>query len=151
MSSQATNRIKKELVELTQDPPPNCSAVPKNGNIYEWECQISGPPGSVYEGGVFILDLQIPPEYPFKPPVVTCRTRIYHCNINYNNGYICLDILSENWSPALSISKVLLSICSLLTDCNPQDPLVPYIARQYVTDRAEHDSMARLWTKEYAT
>lgn len=47
------------------------------------------------------------------------RTRIYHCNIN-NNGQICLDILKENWSPALTVSNVLLSICSLLTDANPR-------------------------------
>ena len=94
------------------------SAGPKGDNIYEWVSTILGPPGSVYEGGVFFLDLHFSPEYPFKPPKVTFRTRIYHCNIN-SQGVICLDILKDNWSPALTVSKVLLSVCSLLTDCNP--------------------------------
>ncbi|OXB77756.1 UNVERIFIED_CONTAM: hypothetical protein H355_013144 [Colinus virginianus] len=93
-------------------------AGPKGDNIYEWRSTILGPPGSVYEGGVFFLDITFSPDYPFKPPKVTFRTRIYHCNIN-SQGVICLDILKDNWSPALTISKVLLSICSLLTDCNP--------------------------------
>uniref|UniRef100_A0A8B9MY91 E2 ubiquitin-conjugating enzyme n=1 Tax=Accipiter nisus TaxID=211598 RepID=A0A8B9MY91_9AVES len=95
------------------------SAGPKGDNIYEWRSTILGPPGSVYEGGVFFLDITFSPDYPFKPPKVTFRTRIYHCNIN-SQGVICLDILKDNWSPALTISKVLLSICSLLTDCNPE-------------------------------
>ncbi|XP_010211527.1 PREDICTED: ubiquitin-conjugating enzyme E2 E1-like [Tinamus guttatus] len=128
----------------------NCSAGPKGDNIYEWRSTILGPPGSVYEGGVFFLDITFSPDYPFKPPKVTFRTRIYHCNIN-SQGVICLDILKDNWSPALTISKVLLSICSLLTDCNPADPLVGSIATQYMTNRAEHDRMARQWTKRYAT
>ena len=85
--------------------------------------------GSPYSGGVFFLDIQFPVDYPFKPPKVTFRTRIYHCNVN-SSGQICLDILKEQWSPALTISKVLLSICSLLTDANPHDPLVGSIAQQ---------------------
>ncbi|CAM4696379.1 unnamed protein product [Leuciscus chuanchicus] len=126
------------------------SAGPKGDNIYEWRSTILGPPGSVYEGGVFFLDIAFTPDYPFKPPKVTFRTRIYHCNIN-SQGVICLDILKDNWSPALTISKVLLSICSLLTDCNPADPLVGSIATQYLTNRTEHDRIAKQWTKRYAT
>ncbi|CAF5194051.1 unnamed protein product, partial [Rotaria magnacalcarata] len=55
-----------------------------------------------------------------------------------------------NWSPALTISKVLLSICSLLCDPNPDDPLVPEIARQYKQDREAYNATARQWTQKYA-
>lgn len=91
--------------------------------------------GSPYAGGVFFLNVAFPKDYPFKPPKVsglsvdaavvhtpaqiTFRTRIYHCNIN-SQGQICLDVLKDQWSPALTISKVLLSICALLTDPNPR-------------------------------
>ncbi|XP_063689949.1 ubiquitin-conjugating enzyme E2 E1-like isoform X2 [Bolinopsis microptera] len=147
--SPSARRIQKELADIMMDPPPNCSAGPKGDNLFEWNSTILGPPGSVYEGGVFILDIHFSPEYPFKPPRVTFKTRIYHCNIN-SQGHICLDILKDNWSPALTISKVLLSICSLLTDCNPADPLVGNIAQQFLTHKSEHDRLARLWTKKFA-
>ncbi|GFS20926.1 ubiquitin-conjugating enzyme E2 E2 [Elysia marginata] len=148
--STSGRRLQRELAEISLDPPPNCSAGPKGDNLYEWSSTILGPKSSAYEGGVFFLDIQFTTDYPFKPPRVVFRTRIYHCNIN-SQGAICLDILKDNWSPALTISKVLLSICSLLTDCNPNDPLVGNIAQQYLTNREEHDRMAREWTKRYAT
>ncbi|KAI5074257.1 hypothetical protein GOP47_0010218 [Adiantum capillus-veneris] len=119
----SAKRIQKELAEISMDPPANCSAGPKGDNLYEWVSTITGPSGSPYHGGVFFLDIIFPSDYPFKPPKVMFRTRIYHCNISAN-GQICLDILKDNWSPALTISNVLLSICSLMTDANPYDPLL---------------------------
>ena len=115
------NSIQKELAEISLDPPCNCSAGPKADNLYEWVSTITGPSGSPYAGGIFFLDIHFPIDYPFKPPKVVFRTKIYHCNVN-SSGHICLDILKDNWSPALTISKVLLSICSLLTDPNPRRP-----------------------------
>ncbi|CAJ0651915.1 8489_t:CDS:2 [Entrophospora sp. SA101] len=116
--SSSAKRIQKELAEISLDPPCNCSASPKGDNLYDWVSTITGPADSPYAGGIFFLDINFPQDYPFKPPKVVFRTRIYHCNIN-SSGQICLDILKDNWSPALTISKVLLSICSLLTDANP--------------------------------
>ena len=132
----AIKRITKELQDLGKDPPSSCSAGPTNSdNLFEWTATIMGPSDSPYTGGVFFLQIHFPPDYPFKPPKINFQTRIYHPNIN-SNGSICLDILRDQWSPALTISKVLLSICSLLTDPNPDDPLVPEIAHIYKTDRA---------------
>ncbi len=108
-----------------------------------------GPPGSPYEGGVFFLKIQFPNDYPFKPPKLQFETKVYHCNINAQGG-ICLDILKDNWSPALTISKVLLSISSLLTDPNPDDPLMPEIAQQVKNNRPLHDKTAAEWTRKFA-
>ncbi|EDW87244.2 ubiquitin-conjugating enzyme E2-24 kDa [Drosophila yakuba] len=149
-NNTAVRRIQRELDEMERNPPPNCSAGPTGDNLYEWTSTIMGPADSVYEGGIFELDILFPQEYPFVPPKVLFRTPIYHCNI-HRHGLICLDILKENWSPALTISTILLSICSLLTDCNPYDPLVNKIAVEYRTNREQHDKIARLWTKRYAT
>ncbi|XP_069836419.1 ubiquitin-conjugating enzyme E2 D1 isoform X2 [Dendropsophus ebraccatus] len=123
-----------ELTDLQRDPPAQCSAGPAADDLFQWQATIMGPSDSPYQGGVFYLSIQFPTDYPFKPPKVAFTTKIYHPNIN-SNGSICLDILRSQWSPALTISKVLLSICSLLCDPNPDDPLVPDIAQIYKTDK----------------
>ncbi|KAI5996203.1 hypothetical protein PISMIDRAFT_681483 [Pisolithus microcarpus 441] len=145
----ALKRINKELIDLGRDPPSSCSAGPIGDNMFQWQATIMGPGDSPYAGGVFFLSITFPTDYPFKPPKVSFTTKIYHPNINAN-GSICLDILRDQWSPALTISKVLLSICSMLTDPNPDDPLVHDIAHLYKTDRARYEATAREWTRKYA-
>uniref|UniRef100_A0A6B2LPM5 UBC core domain-containing protein n=1 Tax=Arcella intermedia TaxID=1963864 RepID=A0A6B2LPM5_9EUKA len=145
----ALKRIQKELVDLQKDPPPTCSAGPISEDLFHWTASIMGPEGSPFHGGLFFLDIAFPADYPFRPPKVRFTTKVYHPNIN-RDGSICLDILKDQWSPALTISRVLLSISSLLTDPNPEDPLVPEIAHQYKTNRAAYTSVARKWTEQYA-
>lgn len=145
----AIKRLQKELLDMEKDAPSNCSAGLMNDDLFSWKATLIGPSGTPYEGGVFYLKIFFPSDYPFKPPKITFETKIYHPNIN-SVGAICLDILKDNWSPALTISKVLLSICSLLTDPNPNDPLVADIANIYKTDRQQYDSNAREFTLKYA-
>jgi len=145
----ALKRINKELKDISNDPPSQCSAGPVGDDPFHWQATILGPSDSPFEGGVFFLNIHFPTDYPFKPPKFAFTTRIYHPNIN-SNGAICLDILRSQWSPALTVSKVLLSICSLLCDPNPDDPLVPEIARLYKTDLHKYNECAREWTRKYA-
>ena len=142
-------RLNKEYKDFQKDPPSNWSAGPNNDNIYKWKAFINGPKDSPYEGGLFELEMTFTNRYPFKPPKVVFITKIYHMNIN-GSGQICLDILKDNWSPALTISKLLLSICSLLTDPNPDDPLVPEIANLYKKNKTLYMATAREYTQTWA-
>ncbi|KAM9081101.1 ubiquitin-conjugating enzyme E2 D3-like [Megaptera novaeangliae] len=114
-------RINKELGDLARDPAAQCSEGPVGDDMFHWQATIMGP--------------------------VAFTTRIYHPNVN-SNGSICLDILRSQWSPALTTSKFILSICSLLCDPNPDDPLVPEIARIYKRDK--YNGITQEWTQKYA-
>jgi ubiquitin-conjugating enzyme E2 D/E len=139
-------RIGKELREMEVDPPANCSAGPVSKDEFDkW----SGPDGTPYQGGIFELEISLPPNYPFAPPKVVFKTKIFHCNIK--NGAICLDILKDQWSPALTISKVLLSISSLLDEPNPMDPMDADAAKMYKENRKRYDDKAREYVNKYAS
>ncbi|KAK4779576.1 hypothetical protein SAY87_015682 [Trapa incisa] len=116
--SASGKRIQREMAELNVDPPPDCSAGPKGDNLYHWVSTIIGPPGTPYEGGIFFLDFTFPSDYPFKPPKVAFKTRIFHCNVD-SAGNLNLDILNDGWSPALTISKILRAIRSIFTNPDP--------------------------------
>lgn len=53
-----------------------------------------------YDKGAFRIEIIFPAEYPFKPPKITFKTKIYHPNID-EKGQVCLPVISaENWKPA---------------------------------------------------
>lgn len=148
---QTIRRIRKELEKITEDPPSNCSAGPVDDrDITRWSATIFGPTETPFEGGVFRLDIQFPKNYPFSAPIIQFKTKVFHPNIS-PEGSICLDILKpSHWSAALTVSKVLLSICSLLSDPNPDDPLWSEPARMYERNRDQYDATVREWVTRYA-
>ncbi|XP_044506503.1 constitutive photomorphogenesis protein 10 [Mangifera indica] len=147
--SASGKRIQREVAELNLDPPPDCSAGPKSDSLYNWVSTIIGPTGTPYQGGVFFLDIIFPSDYPFKPPKVLFKTRIFHCNVD-SAGTVNLDILKDGWSPALTITKVLLAIRSMFMNPDPYNPAVPGIAHLYSAERPKHDQLAAEWTHRFA-
>ncbi|KAG2606344.1 hypothetical protein PVAP13_4NG225500 [Panicum virgatum] len=154
----ASKRILKELKDLQKDPPTSCSAGPVAEDMFHWQATIMGPSDSPYFGGVFLVTIHFPPDYPFKPPKVAFKTKVFHPNIN-SNGSICLDILKEQWSPALTVSKISgISPCtvaysSLVLQLHHhlrKHACCFQIAHMYKSDRAKYESTARSWTQKYA-
>lgn len=146
------NRLAYEYKMITEHPIENVSAGPiKDDDLMKWTATIHGPVNTPYEGGLFKLNIAIPEEYPFKPPDVIFVTKIYHPNINPNNGDICLDILKPGtWKPSINIKTLLISLCSLLDDANPDDPLMPGIASEMKKNKDKFNAIAKEWTIKYA-
>ncbi|OAK98136.1 ubiquitin-conjugating enzyme [Phaeosphaeriaceae sp. SRC1lsM3a] len=142
-------RIIKESERLVKEPVQGISATPHDDNLRYFDVTIDGPSQSPYEGGVFKLELFLPDDYPMTPPKVRFLTKIYHPNID-RLGRICLDVLKSNWSPALQIRTILLSIQALLGAPNPDDPLANDVAQAWKEDQSKAIATAKEWTQQYA-
>ena len=92
-------------------------------NLFRWRADIEGPRDSVYAGHRFILAFAVPPNYPLQPPKARCVTTIFHPNIHFKTGEICLDILKAQWSPAWTLDSVCRAVINLLAYPEPDSPL----------------------------
>ncbi|GAB6028561.1 ubiquitin-conjugating enzyme E2 W [Chamberlinius hualienensis] len=113
-------RLQKELMALQKEPPPGITVDPENvgSNLTHWIVQLDGASGTLYDGESFQLQFKFSSKYPFDSPEVTfIGSNIpVHPHV-YSNGHICLSILTDDWSPALSVQSVCLSIVSMLSSC----------------------------------
>lgn len=144
-------RIAKELEECRQDTQSGVLLRLNNENdLTKLTGFFKGPPGTPYEGGMFQVDINIPNEYPFKPPQMKFSTKIYHPNISSVTGAICLDILKDAWTPILTLKSSLISLQSLLQSPEPSDPQDAEVAKHYISNRKGFEETAAYWTKIYA-
>ena len=146
----AVKRLKKELSNILANEDERWTAEPRGDeDLFKWVCTIKGPKGSFYEGGVFYLDMVIPPTYPFRPPRVRFLTPIYHPCIN-ENGSICLDMLDHSWSPAITIIKLFDCLSHLLAHPDFHDPIFPRVSDMYYKDESLFYKTCKEWIQKYA-
>ncbi|KAI0160072.1 ubiquitin-conjugating enzyme/RWD-like protein [Hypoxylon sp. FL1284] len=153
MASSRARRIAKELSDMEIDSKSSgITAVPasNDGDLTHLKAHIPGPPGTPYESGTFTVDVRIPHEYPFRPPVMKFDTKIWHPNISSQTGAICLDTLSSAWSPVLTIKSTLLSLQGLFESPEPKDPQDAEVAKMMIYDREGFEKKAHEWAVLHA-
>ncbi|CAE6516571.1 unnamed protein product [Rhizoctonia solani] len=143
-------RAGKEIQSLQKSPIEGLTVIPGEDNILLWDCSIKARDNSPYKKGTFKFKVELPQEYPFKPPVVTFQTKIYHPGIN-EEGQICLPLLRDEWKPATPMSTVLSTILEKVNNPSPDDPYEPAIAAQLKDNKAEFLAKAQEWTKQHAS
>ena len=111
---------------------------------------ILGPKDSIYETGKWKILIEFPNQYPYKSPSVGFVNRIYHPNIDFNSGTICLDVLNTEWTPIYNIKHIYETfIPQLLQYPNPDDPLNEDAATLYLTDKKKYEEKVLECIKKY--
>uniref|UniRef100_A0A069DNY8 Ubiquitin-conjugating enzyme E2-18 kDa n=1 Tax=Panstrongylus megistus TaxID=65343 RepID=A0A069DNY8_9HEMI len=117
-------------------------------NMFLWRGLIV-PENPPFNKGAFKIEIQFPNEYPFKPPRIRFKTKIYHPNID-EKGQVCLPIIGEKWKPATKTEQVIHSLIALVNDPEPDHPLRPDLAEEYAKDKAKFMKNAEDYTKKHS-
>ncbi|KAH8147412.1 uncharacterized protein LAJ45_08568 [Morchella importuna] len=103
-------RIMKELDDMAKDTSSGMHATPLDpSDMTHLQGRFKGPPGTPYEGGEFVIDIKLPDNYPFMPPKMKFETKVWHPNVSSQTGAICLDTLSQKWSPDAEVAQMMLA------------------------------------------
>lgn len=142
----------QELQALERAPDADIDLRPQLNDIRMWRAVIRGPGETPFEGGTFQLLIEVGPEYPIRPPLIRFITRVFHPNIHFETGEICLDILKKEWSPAWSLQAACRAVMALLAAPDADSPLNCDAGNMVrAGDMRAFHSMARMYTAEYAS
>jgi len=146
----ATRRLTKELADIRNSGQKCFRDIQVDeSNVLNWQglvCTDSPP----YNKGAFRIDINFPAEYPFKPPKITFKTKIYHPNID-EKGQVCLPIISpENWKPATKTDQVIQALVALISDPEPEHPLRADLAEEFTKNKKQFIKNAEDFTKKHA-
>nr|CAB3447759.1 unnamed protein product [Digitaria exilis] len=147
-------RIRREVRNLWVDPPAFCRPGPSPvTDLSHWEFVIDGPDDSPYAGGTFPVDIDFNGTcYPLMPPKITFKTKVYHPNIDSEGDMTLGMFVRKNWSPAMTIHSILLTIVSVL-----YEPMIDgytnngEVDDMYESDLELYEQTAREWTSEYSS
>ena len=143
-------RLFKEYKEVQREKvaDPDIQLVCDDTNIFKWTALIKGPSETPFEGGIFQLAFAVPEQYPLQPPQVRFLTKIFHPNVHFKTGEICLDILKNAWSPAWTLQSVCRAIIALMAHPEPDSPLNCDSGNLLRSgDLRGYYSMARMYTR----
>ena len=114
---------------------------------------LEGPPSSPYENGFFIFEIFLNdyPCYPMggRPPQFIFKTKIFHPNIG-ELGFVSVDILKDQFSPLWTLTKIIMSVQSLLCAPNPYEFINGEAATLYKENRQKYEEKVKEFTKKYA-
>ncbi len=117
------SRVMKELAEAKKFKESNILLTTRNEDLYTWKAFLFGPDSSPYKDGIFEVKINLPSNYPMSPPKMVFITKIFHPNVNYSTGEICLDVLKDQWTPVWTLESACFAILDLMTHPNPDSPL----------------------------
>ncbi|KAJ3380867.1 hypothetical protein HDU84_005527 [Entophlyctis sp. JEL0112] len=148
----AVRRIQRELAEMQTAPSDAFDAAPvRDDDLFVWDARLHGPPASPYAGGVFVVSLTFPRDYPFRPPKVAFVTKLFHPNVA-EDGAICIGVLKpEVWKPSNKIVDIIQSLLLILEQPNADDAINGAVAEMMLSSKDRFEKTAKEWVKKYAT
>ncbi|CAI2377257.1 unnamed protein product [Moneuplotes crassus] len=150
MPSAYIRRMNKEMSDLKKSGSADVWFYPTEESLLNYEGFIIGPEGSPFERGMFNVNITIPNDYPFKPPKLVFTTKIFHPSIDFNTGFISMDILYDQWSPAITVPNILKLIRDFMA-CPIGDLFQNMEAKcLYHFDYPRYLEVAKYYTQEYA-